>query len=174
MKRTVNTTTKLLCCFALALPLFMANGQVVTTDTEAETANIDKDVEVIGVVGQKPLSFFRRQMASAELDFYDAFNAVANEEKFKIKCRRETTVGSNMKRQRCYPQYMLDEMAARTQDVLSSGGPYPSFADIEVMTKKEKKESLAYLEKVVLEHPQLLAKLIDLNEKQALYEQKKQ
>ena len=174
MKRTVNTTTKLLCCFTLALPLFMANGQDASTSTATDATKIDKDVEVIGVVGQKPLSFFRRQMASAELDFYDAFNALANEEKFKVKCRRETNAGSRIKRQRCYPQYVLDEMAARTQDVLSSGGPYPSFEDIEATTKKEKKESLAYVEKVVLEHPQLLAKLIDLNEKQALYEQQKQ
>lgn len=126
--------------------------------------------EVIGIVGEKPLSYFRLQMERAELDFYDAFNAIADEEKFKVKCRRESLTGSNIKKTACYPQYVLDRFAQETQDALSSGAPYPTLKDVEFMVTKEKEESQEYVEKIVMDNPDLLKKLIVLNEKQTQYE----
>lgn len=145
-----------------------------TTSQSPEIKKIeDEDVEVIGIVGKKPLAYFRSQMEMAELGFYDLFNELAEEEKFKIKCRKEKKTGSNMTQRVCYPQYLLDRFAQETQDALNSGRPYPTLEDIESLVHKEREASNAYAEKLVTENPKLLEKLIALNNSQALYEKKK-
>ncbi len=136
-------------------------------------SNEDEDVEVIGVVGEKPLAFFRKQMEIAELDFYDLFNELAEEEKYKIKCRKERKTGSNMIKKVCYPQYVLDRFARETQEAMRSGRPFPTLEEIETLVYKERERSNAYAEKIITENPTLLKKLIALNNSQAMYEKKK-
>lgn len=132
-----------------------------------------ENVETIEVVGTKPLLFYKRQVELAELDFYDLFNAIADEDKFKVKCRKEARAGSRIKTTVCYPQYVLSRMAQETQDAISSGLPYPKLDDIEFLVQREKEESMKYVEEIVTQNPKLLAKLIEMNEKQALYQSKK-
>lgn len=156
-----------------------SNEQTEAADTSTTLQSPERkksdedDVEVIGVVGQKSLAYFRAQMEIAELDFYDLFNELAEEEKFKIKCRRENRTGSNIKSRVCYPQYVLDRFAQETQDAMNSGRPYPTLADIESLVHREREASNEYAEKLVTENPILLKKLIALNNSQAMYEKKK-
>jgi hypothetical protein len=56
---------------------------------------------------------------------------------------------------------------------LQTGAPFPSWKDIEFAVREEQAESIAYVEKVVKENPQLLDKLITLNDKQSIFEAKK-
>ena len=105
-------------------------------------------------------------MVKAELDFYDLFNALADEEKYKVKCRREFRAGSRIKNTVCHPQYVLNRMASETQDALNSGGPLPDFKDIEFLVQDEKEESLKYAAKVISKHPELLKKLNVMHQKQ--------
>lgn len=134
----------------------------------------DKDIEVIGVVGEKPLAFFRLEMERAELDFYEAFNALVDNDKYRVICRKEARLGSRIKDRVCYPQYVLDRMAEETQEALALGNGFPSLKLIEIAVKDEREESLAYVEKVVMENPKLLEKLVNLNQKQNQYAMQKQ
>ena len=131
------------------------------------------DVEVVAVVGKYPLVYFKRKMKKAELDFYDAFNKLADENKFKVQCRRVKTTGSNISHKVCHPQFVLDRMAQETQAALQTGAPFPSWDDINFVVQEERAESLAYVEKTVAENPYLRDKLIALNIKQAEYESQK-
>ena len=183
MKSKLSNSRKILMLLALSLPVSLSWASTMTNDTpnaqeKAEQTETDakskSDVEVIGVVGERSLLFFLDQMEEAELDFYDAFNVLADNKKFAVQCRRQKRSGSNIKIKVCNPQFIIDRMAEETQDALSTGAPIPSYKEIEFAVKKEREESLAYVEKIVAENPQLLEKLIVLNEKQAKYEEARQ
>ena len=162
---------------ASSTPTTLANDQKQTTASASEinetsTTPVD-DVEVVAVVGKYPLVYFKRKMKKAELDFYDAFNKLADENKFKVQCRRVKTTGSNISHKVCHPQFVLDRMAQETQAALQTGAPFPSWDDINFVVQEERAESLAYVEKTVAENPYLRDKLIALNIKQAEYESQK-
>gem|GEM_PF-906806 len=190
MNITTNTnavkhfiTTFSLCCLGLSTQIFaMEEADLVSQSPEILTTAKTPDIvinemkesaEKIEVVGQKPLLFFKQQMQMAELDFYSLFNAIATEEKFKVKCRQESRIGSRIKTTACYPQYVLDRMAIETQNALRSGAPFPSLSDVEFLVQREKEDSLKYVEQVVSQNPDLLKKLVDMNEKKLQYNQKK-
>jgi hypothetical protein len=145
-----------------------------TSPTEMREQLMSEEVEVIEVTGKVPLLYYKRQAELAELDFYDLFNTSATEKKFKVKCRKEARTGSRIKKTVCYPQYVLDKMAQETQNALSTGGRYPSLDDIEFLVKKEKEESLKYVEQIVASNPKLKAQLVKMNEQKAIYESKKE
>lgn len=133
----------------------------------------NEKVENIEVTGKKPLLYYKYQLERAELDFYELFNTLADEDKFKMRCRLEFRVGSRIKRRVCYPQYVLTRMAHETQDAISSGLPFPSLDDIEFLVQREKEESMKYVEEVVSKNPKLLTKLLEMNDKRATYLSKK-
>lgn len=160
----------------------------ITADIEASEALDPKDIvlssddvnpkvkdniEIIGVFARTPLLFFKKEMERAELDFYESFNAIADEDKFRVKCRLEAKVASRIKKRVCYPRYVLDRMAQETQNALSSGSPFPTLEEIEFLVKRDKEEALLYAEKIVKDNPELLKKLIKMNEKQEKYQSKR-
>lgn len=150
--------------------------EILTEDTSPEALKAqlnDEKVEQIEVRGSVPLLYYKRQVELAELDFYETFNMLADEDKYKVKCRREARTGSRMKTTACYPQYVLNRMAQETQAALNSGAPYPKLDDIEFLVENERKESLEYAEEIIKKNPKLMEKLVKLNEKQAEFEAKK-
>lgn len=179
MKIKLRKSSQVLMFLALSLPLSMAWANTTPNNAQeqvelAETAAKEKEeVEVIGVVGERSLLYFSNEMQKAEIDFYDAFNALADEKKFVVQCRRTKRPGSNISDKVCHPQFVLDRMAQETQAALATGAPYPKWEDIEFMVQEEQAESIAYVEKVVTENPQLMEKLLTLNAKQDMYEQQK-
>lgn len=161
---------------SIAVVLALSNFAVVNSVSANDNAsknNSKEDIERIGITGSVPLLFYKDDMQAAELDFYEMFNALNDNKKYKVLCRKETRLGSRIKTRVCYPQYVLDRMAEETQDALSSGAGYPSLQQIEFAVKDEREESMKYVEELVKSNPELLEKLIQLNEKQALYAQKK-
>ena len=153
----------------------LATASISASVNASENTNnsAKEDIERIGVTGSVPLLFYKDEMQSAELDFYEMYNALNDNKKYTIVCRLQTRLGSRIKTRVCHPQYVLDRMAQETQDVLSSGGAYPSLKQIEFAVKDEREESMKHVEKLVKSNPKLLEKLIELNQKQALYTQKK-
>lgn len=150
----------------------LAPKDIVLSEDESNS-RVEDNIEIIGVFAQTPLLFFKKQMEIAELDFYESFNAIADEDKFRVKCRLEAKVGSRIKKRVCYPRYVLDRMAQETQNALSSGSPYPTLEEIEFLVKRDKEEALVYAENIVKENPELLQKLVKMNEKQEKYQSKR-
>lgn len=163
--------SKILFALMLVSPLCLFNASAMA-QTDEDKAQ-DKDIEVIGVVGERSLLYFKDQLLKAEMDFYDAYNALDIDEKFRVVCRRENRPGSRIKDDVCYPQYVLQRMAQETQEALLSGLPYPDLDDIEFAVREEREESMAYVEKVVTENPHLIEKLIVMNQKKQKYEEMK-
>jgi|GEM_PF-690334 hypothetical protein len=169
----VNSTSKLKKVAAdVEASEALAPKDIVLSEDESNS-RVEDNIEIIGVFAQTPLLFFKKQMEIAELDFYESFNAIADEDKFRVKCRLEAKVGSRIKKRVCYPRYVLDRMAQETQNALSSGSPYPTLEEIEFLVKRDKEEALVYAENIVKENPELLQKLVKMNEKQEKYQSKR-
>lgn len=163
----VKLTNSLVVILSLSTYAVFADENVTTSPAS------NQGIEQIEVTGSVPLLFYKDEMQRAEFSFYEMYNALNDDNKFAITCRRETRLGSRIKSKVCYPQYVLDKMAEETQEVLSAGGAYPSLKQIEFAVKEERAESMKHVEKLVKANPDLLNALIKLNETQALYQQKK-
>lgn len=140
-------------------------------------------LETIQIDGVKPLRYYRKQLELAELNFYDLYNSLVDEEQFLMYCRKEKDVGSHIKRTRCYPQYFLQIYANESQDAFSSTSYYdlaqgivrnpPSYKMVEELAQRKQKEALEYVEKVVSENPVLLNQLVKMEAARNTYEAKK-
>ena len=166
----VKLTKSIVAVLSLSSYSLFANDNA-TDSVQAVSPN--KDIESIDVTGSVPLLFYKDEMQAAELDFYELYNALNDNKKYTVVCRKQTRLGSRIKTRVCHPQYVLDRMAQETQEVLSSGGAYPSLQQIEFAVKDERAESMKHVEELVKSNPKLLEKLVELNEKQALYATKK-
>ena len=166
MNLLLTLCVKLSVLLALCIPISLYANENTNKSSK-------DDVEVIGVQGEKSIAYYRKQMRLAELDFYDLFNDLADEDKYKIRCRKEKRIGSNLSQTVCYPQYVLDRFAQETQAALNSGRIFPRLKDIEALVKKEREASNVYAQEIIEKNPELLKKLIKLTETQSLYEQKK-
>lgn len=180
MKYISKSARKLSMFLLLCLPFSSSWANTNTYNEESsqeQTQNKavpDDNIEVIGVVGEYSLLYFRHEMQEAELDFYEAFNELANVEEFKVQCSREVRLGSNIRDRVCLPKYVRNRMAQQTQDTLNGGGGYfPKYKEIEFAAREQREESLAYVEQVVRENPELLEKLVLLNERKARFDEAK-
>lgn len=178
MKNRVYSKAKLLLVIGLIISFCASanesdSSKILTEEKSDIQKQSKEDIEVIGVVGEKPISFYRDQMKLAETAFYDMYNSLADKKKFKIKCRKEKQTGSHIKRKVCYPQYVLDRFAKETQLALTTSSPLPTIDKIQEMVTKEKAESSEYMKQIILENPPLFAQYKTLNASVAMYKQKK-
>lgn len=64
------------------------------------------DVEVIEVTGKRPVSFFKKLVNSAELNFYELYNSITTNRKFKVECKRVARNSfSRVKERKCIPAF---------------------------------------------------------------------
>ena len=148
--------------------------QAKNEQTSEELAEeLRKEIEVLEVVGGRPLLYYRNKFKLAEMEFYDLFNEVADKEEFKVVCRDEAQVGSRVKRTNCYPQYLLTRTSSETQFAIRTGAPAPTISEMENLLEQEKAEFVKYSEDLVNQHPQLLAKLVEFGAAKKVYEEKK-
>jgi hypothetical protein len=166
-KLLLLTSSLTLSTFGYANTTDITKEYVAPEETKQQV--LADDIERIGVTSKVPLLYFKRQAMLAELDFYESFNAIADNEQFKMRCRKEARVGSRIKETRCYPQYLLQRMSLETQDALSSGKPYPTWEEVEFLVQRDKKASLIYAEELIAKNPELLAKLETMQAKQQEY-----
>ena len=160
--------------------LFLASGVFISCMANATPQTSDKeefvepkDIEVVEVKGKvnKNSGFFLRKIQRTELDFYRRFNALADNKKFKVRCRKESSVNSRIKKTVCYPQYALDRMYKETQQALRQNMPSPTMKDIEDLTVSDREESFAYMETVIKKDPELTKLLINMRKAQLEYEE---
>ncbi|NDW20536.1 hypothetical protein [Alteromonas hispanica] len=110
MNRTIITITLFLCPLA-----------VHAADTEGK----EKEVEVIEVVGRKPVNFYKKQYQKTVFDFYDVFNSITSDDLFKVRCKsRPRKSFTRIKTRQCHPNYLSKIKSSTLQQnlALSRGG----------------------------------------------------
>ncbi|MFZ8200285.1 hypothetical protein [Alteromonas portus] len=170
----INFVSPLRFSLLLASGVFICGLANATPQTNNKEEFVEpKDIEVVEVKGKvnKNSGFFLRKIQRTELDFYRRFNALADNKKFKVRCRKESFVNSRIKKTVCYPQYALDRMHKETQQALRQNMPTPTMKDIEDLTVSDRNESFAYMETVIKKDPELTKLLINMRKAQLEYEE---
>ena len=78
-----------------------------------------QEVEVIEVTGKRPVSFFKKLVNSAELNFYELYNDITTNRKFKVECKQVARHSfSRIKERKCIPAFadiaMFEQMDKMT------------------------------------------------------------
>ena len=162
MKNGVTLTT----CLGLIPVILLFFSTFVHSQSEEK----QDDIEVVDVVGQRPLSYYRKQLVETELAFYDMYNALTDQKELKIRCRIEKPSGSHIARKVCYPQYELSAMAYETQiamipkaqDTRGIIEPLPTSSGVRELVKSEKRAATEHLIKLLTENPELLEQYQEL------------
>lgn len=141
------------------------------------------DYEKIIVESKVPLLYYKKQFEMAELDFYELYNSLADEPKFKMVCDKRRVTGSHIKRTFCYPQFWLNHSAQASQEAFSNTDVNllrqgivknpPSIDAIEFLSSRDRKAALAYVEGLVKKHPKLYQQLLKMAQAEQLYLAKK-
>ncbi len=168
-------------CLPQLLCLFVIISFSLNLSASIQTKN-EENLEVIDVVGEKPLKYYRDQMKLAESNFYDMYNDLVDIKKFKINCRKEKPTGSHIKRKVCYPQYVLNEFAKITQQALIPKSqdarglvePFPTITGINESVSDTRNKSNDYMKKLLIDNPDLYRQYLALRKSVEMYKQKKE
>lgn len=135
---------------------------LASATTQAIQDSASENIEVIEVSSNKSVGFYRSQLKKAEEGFYDEFNKLTVDPKFKIQCKKEKPTGSSITVKYCHPQYVLTELAEQTQLALQTGLSRPRMEDVMSSLKEEQKEANDHMLKLLNEHPSLYQRFMNL------------
>lgn len=171
LKRLYKDIILILVSLLLLSPsvVFAQEKEDELTPSEMKKIIEKEDTEVVEVRGRKfeTRIDLKKQVNIAELNFFERFNELAEDERFKVSCRREAYVGSRLKRQICYPRYILDSMAEATQDALAFGNSTPTMKEVAMANKRTQREHFAYIEALAKKHPELIELIEEMNTAQS-------
>ena len=80
----INTSVKAIFYLSLFFPVSVFSSE----DKPSNISEKSNKVETIEVTGQRSKAYYERLLFNSIVDFYDAYNAVASNDDFKIKCKR--------------------------------------------------------------------------------------
>lgn len=161
-----NKSTKFIFAITLFLNAFNLFAEQSQTDSE------DKDIEHITVTGEDQITVLRYAMYRAEEDFFDSFNDLTTKKDFKITCHNEQKHAfTRLKQRKCKSAFESDVAFELTQRALRSGRRgienSPMKGEIYVAQERVRRKQLKEMERLLLESPELQAKLIKLNQAKA-------
>ena len=90
-------TQSMVVILSLSSAAVFASEQTAADNAKQTQQQAGENIERIDVTGSVPLLFYKDEMKKAELDFYDAFNALNDNKKYAITCRLEQRQLSRMK-----------------------------------------------------------------------------
>lgn len=152
--RQITMKISLIACVTLAT---LGNVNAKTNQQGSDA------VETIEVKGERTLAYYRTQMESAEVAFYDEFNKHVKKSKYKVVCKDEPRADSyRITQKACYPMYFIEKKSDMVKKARQSGAPLPSNQQVEAELKHEKDKSLMYAEKLVKKHPELRERLVEM------------
>jgi hypothetical protein len=148
----------------LIIPLVLLSHVASAKNTQKSS---QEDMEVIQIIGQFSAAKWGQIAEQAKVDFYELFNQLNTIEKFRMVCRVEKTIGSNIKRNVCEPMFFKHAMFNRTQNDINNGSTNngsirissaPNSDDILFLTTSTKEAANAHMEQLIMEHPDLREK----------------
>jgi hypothetical protein len=143
--------------------LVLSSGLTVTLNAQATK---EEDVEIIEIVGQFSVAQWGKIADQAKMDFYELFNELNDIDKFRMVCKREKPMGSNIRRSVCEPMYFKQAIQDATTNTTRSSNrvnidlsrPIIMPENIAALTRRDKEAADAHMEKLINEHPDLRKK----------------
>jgi hypothetical protein len=90
----------------------------VTSTPSAEDRAL---VEEVIVIGLRPITSIRHEIANTEDLIYETFNELNDDDAFDIICTNEAPIGSQIRRRVCRSRFMVESETAAFMDFLDTG-----------------------------------------------------
>ena len=110
--------------------------------------------------GQEPIVIedlspaqLRAEIKKVQTEFYRVFNAEVGDSKMQIVCHEYLPTGSNIKREACEPQFVIDKRANNAADSRFQVDELMSAATLQQELSKEFEELTAAMNKLAAEKP---------------------
>lgn len=125
-----------------------------------------QSLERIEVLGERPVSYYKKQLKNAQRAFFDEYNNFAGEDDFKIECEFRKKSFSNYQTQECEPKFVSKLLFEGTQEAFSMGSRrdvedmlarIPSKRKMELVIAQRRKQQLEDMAQQIQAHPSLLA-----------------
>lgn len=95
----------------------------------------------------------RAEIKKVQTEFYRVFNADVGESKLRIVCHEYLPTGSNIKREACEPQFVIDKRASNAADSRFQVDELMSAATLQQELSAEFEELTAAMNKLAAEKP---------------------
>jgi len=156
----------------LILALAPVGMSQTATIEESEPASAES-MEEITVYGDKPLHTLRREVYTAEENFFDVFSSINQDDEYDVRCYYEVPSFTHIRRHVCRAKFVIDATSAESAPAFSEGvGAFSRPAAYEIRRKKEKMREL--MEALVAKSPEMAQALTEYtNTKQILESEKK-
>lgn len=95
MKNTLRQVALLIFTLLSVLPATAQQAASDQSTTSLKNAETDEplvdgdDVETIEITGRRPVSYYERVLYNSLIDFYYAYNTVASDRDFIVRCKRQ-------------------------------------------------------------------------------------
>ena len=98
-------------------------GKTGTAATSAATPSAEDRalVEEVIVIGLRPMTSIRQEIANTEDLIYETFNELNDNDAFDIICTNEAPIGSQIRRRVCRSGFMVESETAAFIDFLDTG-----------------------------------------------------
>jgi Na+-transporting methylmalonyl-CoA/oxaloacetate decarboxylase gamma subunit len=145
-------------------------GEIISETSEEESS---ESIEEIIVYGDKPLHTLRREVYTAEENFFDLFTSLNQDDDYDVRCYYEVPSFTHIRRHVCRANFVIDATSAEAASFLGKGGGPALPAEMVIEGKKERFREV--IEALVAEHPELLQALSKYtNARQILESEKEQ
>jgi hypothetical protein len=102
--------------------------QVLAQESEASVAAPQEEYDITGGKSAREL---QNELNKIESSFFKAFNKVNTNKNFKVRCRKQETLGSRRRVQVCQPRFASRYEAEANRHVASGQGTTSGFAHLE-------------------------------------------
>lgn len=119
------------------------------------------ETEIIQVVGEKFLVTYKKEMRLALYSYWDVYNSLIEEEKFKVICRQGTDSPQRLRIKICEPKFVTAKRAELTQyHFIGTSISDTNIRDIKRVSEMEVNELVAEDNE---QHMEIMANLVETN-----------
>lgn len=129
--------------------------------------------ENIEIRGKNTPAYYFEAMRHAEIALYDQVNLQIDDHKYKVSCRRESQINTNLKFKNCLPNFVRERLAYEHRVARDSDITPPTLELVEFMVADEQEEALNAVAKVIEGNPELIELLVKYQNSVAAYEKVK-
>jgi len=128
------------------------NPGAPVTGVPTPTAEDRAIVEEVIVIGQRPISFIRKEIIRAEDLLFDTFNELNNDDDYDMVCEKVAPIGSQLKRRVCLGRFVQEAETDAFLDFSDNNYAPVNWARMRMKSKRQ----MEIMAAVATENPQFL------------------
>ena len=144
-------------------------GAVDDIVSESVDTEPSESIEEIIVYGEKSVGELRREVYTAEENFFDLFNSLNQDFEYDVNCYYEAPTGTRIRHHVCKANFVVEATSAEFVEWRTRGPRYPAVPP-ELVIAKKKKILRQKMEALIAEHPELQQALNEYTDRRIMLE----